>query len=201
MRRTVSVLGSALATLALVGSPAWASQSTTNSTGAAQVGPVGVDAPVRIASDGDNQGTAQSEGGSQGIGDSTGAAQVGPVEAHAPVRVLSDGDNQDGGAGGNGGNGPPPGDTNDERPSGEPRAPTEQGNGRVDPSEGNAPSGETLGSVNTPGQGGPDATTPVGLPFTGLTVWLLLIIGVWALGSGLCLQMVLGREEVRIRSL
>ncbi len=55
-----------------------------------------VDAPVRIASDGDNQGAAQAKGGSQGIDDSTGAAQVGPVEANAPVRVLSDGENQAG---------------------------------------------------------------------------------------------------------
>ena len=69
-------------------------ESTKNSTGAAQVGPAGVDAPVRIASDGDNQGAAQAKGGSQGVDDSTGAAQVGPVEANAPVRLLSDGDNQ-----------------------------------------------------------------------------------------------------------
>ncbi len=99
MRRTASVLGSALVTLALAASPAWAgtpAQSTKDSTLAAQVGPVDVDAPVRIASDGDNQGAAQAKGGSQGIDDSTGAAQVGPVEANAPVRVLSDGENQAG---------------------------------------------------------------------------------------------------------
>ena len=106
MRRTASVLGSALVTLALAASPAWAgtpAQSTKDSTLAAQVGPVDVDAPVRIASDGDNRGAAQAKGGSQGIDDSTGAAQVGPVEANAPVRVLSDGENQAGAQRGSGG--------------------------------------------------------------------------------------------------
>jgi hypothetical protein len=209
MRRTASVLGSALVTLALAGSPAWASppaQSTENSTGAAQVGPVGVDAPVRIASDGDNQGAAQATGGSQSVDDSTGTAQVGPAEANAPVRVLSDGDDNVGGAGGDGrGGGPPPGDTLDEGPTDRPRGPTEDRIDGAQPPGEVAGAGDRLVSVSTPSEGGPATATPSAgrdeLPFTGLTVWLLLVIGVWALGSGLCLQRLLGREEVRIRSL
>jgi hypothetical protein len=201
MRRTVSVLGSALVTLALAGSPAWASQSTKNSTGAAQVGPVGVDAPVRIASDGDNQGAAQAKGGSQGIDESTGAAQVGPAEANAPVRVLSDGDNQAGGAGGDRGGGPPPGNAPDEGPTEAPTGPTEDGG---QPQEDTA-AGVSPASASAPGEEGSAATAPSAgrdqLPFTGLTVWLLFVIGTWVLGSGLCVQRLLGPKEVRIRAL
>src|SRR5919109_111209 len=98
MRRTASVLGSALAILALAGTPAWAAtpaQSTDNSTAAAQVGPVDVDAPVRIASDGDNE-AAASEGSAAGQSTtgSEAAAQVGPVDVDAPVRIASDGDDR-----------------------------------------------------------------------------------------------------------
>jgi hypothetical protein len=207
MRRTASVLGSALVTLALTGSPAWAgppAQSTENSTGAAQVGPVDVDAPVRIASDGDNQGAAQGKGGSQGIDDSTGAAQVGPVGANAPVRVLSDGDNEAGEAGGSGG-GPPPSDTPGEGPTEGPTGPTGDGINGVQTPEEDAAAGVRPTLASTPSEGGPAPAAPSlsrdELPFTGFTVWLLLVIGAWALGSGLCLQRLLGRQEVHIRSI
>jgi hypothetical protein len=54
-----------------------------------------VDAPVRVASDGDNssdagRGTAAPE---QSVDDSPGSAQAGSPKVAAPVRVLSDGDN------------------------------------------------------------------------------------------------------------
>jgi hypothetical protein len=179
-------------------------QSTTDSTGAAQVGPVDVDAPVRIASDGDNQGAAQGQGGSQSVGDSTGAAQVGPVGANAPVRVLSDGDNKAGGAGGDGGGGPPPGNAPDEGPAEGPTGPTEDGIDGVQSQEGDAAAGVLPVSVTTTSEGRAAAAAPSAgsqLPFTGFTVWLLLVIGASALGSGLCVQRLLGRQEVCIRSL
>jgi hypothetical protein len=243
MRRTASVLGSALVTLALAGSPAWASppaQSTENSTGAAQLGPVEVDAPVRIASDGDNQGAAQSKGGSQGIDGSTGAAQVGPGGANAPVRVLSDGDNeaaaQDGSTGeqsttdsegaaqlgpvevdapvriasdgdnqgaaqSKGGSQGIDGSTGPTEGSMEP---TEDGIHGAQPNEEDPAAGVGPASGSIPSEGGPAAAAPSTghneLPFTGLAVWLLLVIGIWALGSGLCLHRLLGLQEVRIRS-
>jgi hypothetical protein len=67
------------------------SQVTGDSTGAAQAGPVDVDAPVRVRSDGGDTGSGTAGGAPQTTGDSTGTAQVGSADADAPVRVLSDG--------------------------------------------------------------------------------------------------------------
>ena len=96
MRRTVVALGASVLALALGAGPAQAApdavQSVDQTTGAAQVGAVAVDAPVRVASDGDNQAAGTTAGEPQATTDSTGAAQVSSVDATAPVRVLSDGD-------------------------------------------------------------------------------------------------------------
>ena len=96
MRRTVVALGASVLALALGAGAAQAApdpvQSVDETTGAAQVGAVAVDAPVRVASDGDNQATGAAVGEPQTTTDSTGAAQVSSVDANAPVRVLSDGD-------------------------------------------------------------------------------------------------------------
>jgi hypothetical protein len=163
-------------------------QSATDSEGAAQVGPVDLDAPVRIASDGDNQGDAQAKGGSQGIDNSTGAAQVGPVKANAPVRVLSDGDNQAG-----------------DRPGASPPGEEPAGSTQPNVNAGEEPQGETeaageLASVNTPNGSGPLAaalSAEGALPFTGLNLWVLLVIGAWALASGYSVRS-LTRDAVRM---
>jgi hypothetical protein len=68
-------------------------QQAADSTGAAQVGALQADAPIRVLSDGDDAGSAGVAAGPQSSGDSTGAAQAGPADVDAPVRVLSDGDN------------------------------------------------------------------------------------------------------------
>jgi hypothetical protein len=73
--------------------------------GAVQAGPIEVDAPVRVASDGDNGrprgGAPQQSGagsgggtpsGTQSSADSVGAIQVGWADLDLPIRVLSDGD-------------------------------------------------------------------------------------------------------------
>lgn len=96
MRRSALALGATVFALALTAGPAaaepGASQAVDDSIGSAQVGAVGIDAPVRVLSDGDSATTGASAGGPQTTGDSTGAAQVTSVDANAPVRVLSDGD-------------------------------------------------------------------------------------------------------------
>src|SRR3954447_21759253 len=96
MRRTVLALGASTLALALGAGPAQAApdaiQSVNDSTGAAQVGAVTVDTPIRVASDGDSQPAGATVAGPQTTTDSTGAAQVSSVDASAPVRVLSDGD-------------------------------------------------------------------------------------------------------------
>ncbi|MEA2408666.1 MAG: hypothetical protein QOE69_2785, partial [Thermoleophilaceae bacterium] len=77
-------------------------QTASDSTGA-QVGPLGANAPIRVASDGDNtaasNGTAgeQAAPGDQSTTGSDGSAQVGQAGASAPIRVLSDGDTSSGG--------------------------------------------------------------------------------------------------------
>jgi hypothetical protein len=97
MRCSALALGAGVLALALTAGPAAADpgvgQTVEGSTGAAQIGAVAVDAPVRVASDGDNATTGASVGGPQTTGDSTGSAQVTSVDASAPVRVLSDGNN------------------------------------------------------------------------------------------------------------
>ena len=96
MKRSAFALGASVLALALTAGPAAADpgtgQTVDDSTGSAQVGAVAVDAPVRVASDGDSATTGASAGGPQATGDSTGSAQVTSVDANAPVRVLSDGD-------------------------------------------------------------------------------------------------------------
>ena len=77
-------------------------QDASDSVGSAQVGSVDANAPVRVASDGDNSAGGGNGGGPQATGDSAGAAQVGSAGARAPVRVLSDGDDAAPGGGGGG---------------------------------------------------------------------------------------------------
>jgi hypothetical protein len=107
MRRSALALGASVLALALTAGPAAADpvpgQSATDTTGAVQVGAVAVNAPVRVASDGDGSTTGVTAGGPQTTGDSTGSAQVTSVHADAPVRVLSDGDDATTGQGGAGG--------------------------------------------------------------------------------------------------
>jgi hypothetical protein len=95
MRCSAVALGASLIALALTAGPAFAepglTQTVDDSTGAAQVGAVAVDAPVRVASDGDGSSAGVSGGAPQTTSESTGAAQVTSVDANAPVRVLSDG--------------------------------------------------------------------------------------------------------------
>jgi hypothetical protein len=106
MRRSALALGASVIALALTAGPAAADpapgQTVTDTAGAVQVGAVGVNAPVRVASDGESSATGVTAGGPQATGDSTGAAQVTSVHAGAPVRVLSDGDDADSGASGGG---------------------------------------------------------------------------------------------------
>jgi hypothetical protein len=73
-----------------------AGQTVDGSTGVAQVGAVAVNAPVRVASDGNSTTTGAVAGGPQTTGDSAGSAQVTSVDASAPVRVLSDGNDAQG---------------------------------------------------------------------------------------------------------
>jgi hypothetical protein len=99
MRRTLSrAVGVTAVALALGAGPAAAgeppSQQATNSNATAQVAGTDVDAPVRVASRGDNApAPGPQQSGRQNVADPTGAAQVGDTSVDAPVRVLSDGDN------------------------------------------------------------------------------------------------------------
>jgi hypothetical protein len=99
MRRSEAALGATVLALALTAGPAvaepGAAQTVDDTTGAAQVGAVAVDAPVRVASDGDGESTGATTAGPQTTSESTGAAQVGSVDADVPVRALSDGDDAD----------------------------------------------------------------------------------------------------------
>ena len=67
-------------------------QTTTGSSGAAQIGPLAVGAPIWVASDGDSSAPSGASGGDQTTSGSTGAAQLGPVMVDTPIRVASDGD-------------------------------------------------------------------------------------------------------------
>jgi hypothetical protein len=100
MRRSALALVASVIALALTAGPAAADpaagQTVGDSTGSVQIGTVAVDAPVRVASDGDSATTGASAGGPQTIADSSGSAQVTSVDANAPVRVLSDGDDTEG---------------------------------------------------------------------------------------------------------
>ena len=76
MKRSALALGASVLALALTAGPAaaepGAGQTVDDTTGAAQVGAVAVDAPVRVASDGDSTTAGASAGGPQTTGDSTG---------------------------------------------------------------------------------------------------------------------------------
>ena len=104
MKRSALALGASVVALALGAGPAQAApeatQSVDDTTGAAQVGAVAVNAPVRVASDGDSQAAGAATAAPQTTSDSSGGAQVSSVDANAPVRVLSDGD--DSGSAGSG---------------------------------------------------------------------------------------------------
>ena len=106
MNRSAIALGASALVLALSAGPANAlpavNQQVNDSALTAQVGSVDVNAPVRVASDGDNGSPATSGGGTQSTNDSIGTGQVGSVRVNAPVRVLSDGDNTAPGASGGG---------------------------------------------------------------------------------------------------
>jgi hypothetical protein len=101
MKRSALALGASVLALALTAGPAAAEpgvgQTVDDSTAAAQVGAVSIDAPVRVASDGDSTTAGASAGGPQTTGESTGAAQVTSVDANAPVRVMSDGEDAEAG--------------------------------------------------------------------------------------------------------
>src|ERR671914_507197 len=106
MRRSAIALWATLCALALTAGPAAAQdarQTAEDSALAGQVGPVQVNAPVRVASDGNDEQPSASVGGPQTTSDSAGAAPVGPVGGNASVRVLSDGENSSAGGGGAGG--------------------------------------------------------------------------------------------------
>jgi len=101
MRRSAIALSASLLALALNTAPAAAQtadpgQQIGDSTGAAQVGAVQADAPVRVLSDGNDAEPTGVTTAPQDSGDSTGSGQVGAADVNAPVRVLSDGDNAGG---------------------------------------------------------------------------------------------------------
>jgi hypothetical protein len=96
------------------------------------------------------------------------------------------------------GGGPPPGDTPED-----PTGAVGNGDGGQ-PNEEDPAAGVSPGSASAPSEGGTAASTPPAgsdeLPFTGLTVWLLVVIGIFALGSGLCAQRLLGPKSRATRS-
>jgi hypothetical protein len=102
MKRSALALGASVLALALTAGPAAADpgvgQVVGDSTAAAQVGAVSVDAPVRVLSDGDSATTGASTGGPQTTTETTGGAQVTSADVNAPVRVLSDGNDAEVGA-------------------------------------------------------------------------------------------------------
>jgi hypothetical protein len=163
------------------GGTAGGNESTADSTGSAQVGAADVDAPVRVASDGDNSsdagsGTAAPE---QSVDDSSGSAQAGSPNVAAPVRVLSDGDSSTGDAGADAGAGPQTvGDSSGSAQVGSPSlfAPVRVLSGGTGPSDESDPpdagdlAEELLGELlGTPSGGGGDViATPSALaPTTG----------------------------------
>ena len=112
------------------------------------------------------------------------------------MRVLSDGDNRAAGGTGGDGGGPPPGDIPDEGPPDRPIGPTEDGIDDVQAPQEDAGAGDTLAS---PGPVAAALSAGGGaLPFTGLEVWILLVIGAWALASGYSLRRGLGRDTERM---
>jgi hypothetical protein len=104
MKRSAIALSASVLALAFHAAPAAAQtgdpgQQIGDSIGAAQVGTVQADVPVRVLSDGDNAEPAGVTATPQDSGDSTAAGQVGSADVNAPVRVLSDGENAAGGGG------------------------------------------------------------------------------------------------------
>jgi len=98
MKRSAIALSASVLALALHAAPAAAQtgdvgQQIGDSTGAAQVGAVQAEVPVRVLSDGNNAEPAAVAAAPQDSGDSTASGQVGSADVSAPVRVASDGDN------------------------------------------------------------------------------------------------------------
>jgi len=226
MKRSLIALGASTLALALNTAPAAAQagdpgQQIGDSIGAAQVGAVQADVPVRVLSDGDNAepagvtATPQDSGGSptpgsQNTTDSTGAAQAGPVDVDAPVRVLSEGD--DGATA----------TVADTTPSGDPPAGGDNTAGDTVPAIGGGPADDTTPAVDEPpaldpvaeaepgnGDGGtlPDGAEllPIAagdvagdvageLPLTGLAVASLVLTGIALITGGGALHCVPSRH-------
>ncbi len=209
MTRSAAALGATMLALALAAGPARAAPATQtieDSAASGQVGSVQVDAPVRVASDGDNSPpSATVSGGDQTTSDSTGSAQAGSAQVNAPVRVLSDGENASSGGGPPGtGAQAEPDPTDDSAPTesqGEPESPgNTQFLGEEDPSSADPPASDVL-SGGSGGEGGGE-TVPTGtvrtlgegsLPVTGLGLLAMFLLGLVLMGNGLALRAA-GRE-------
>lgn len=204
MRRSSIALNASVLALALHAAPAAAQtgdpgQQIGDSTGAAQVGAVQADAPVRVLSDGNN---AESAGGTtapQDSGEATASGQVGSADVNAPVRVLSDGDD--------GGTATAADTTGGEQPAGD-----DSPAGGTVPAIGGDPNGDTTPAVgdlpaldpvaNAEPGGGDGGILPDGaellpvaagdvagdtageLPLTGLAVASLVLTGMALLTGG-----------------
>ena len=153
----------------------------------AQVGSAGVNAPVRVASDGDDGAAGSGSSGTTGdqtAAGSTGTAQIGSPSVSTPIRVVSEGDEVPVAAGG---------DTSTNA-QGEPIAPLDGGTaGQGGPVAvtGTLPNG----GIGTPaGAGGTSgglmlaadftANAAGSLPLTGLGIGLLLLMGLLLLSGG-----------------
>jgi hypothetical protein len=150
MKRSAIALGASALVLALGAGPAQAdpeaTQSVADTTGAAQVGAVAVNAPVRVASDGDSQSAGVTTAAPQTTTDSTGGTQVSSVGANAPVRVLSDGDDDSGSAGAAASGGSGDQSTGDSRASAQVGSPAANAPVRVASDGDNTSSGDPAGA-------------------------------------------------------
>ena len=82
-----------MATTVRPGGSGGADQTTRDSAVTAQAGSIDAHAPVRVASDGDDDGAGTgTSGGPQSVDDSVFTVQIGALELFAPIRVASDGD-------------------------------------------------------------------------------------------------------------
>jgi hypothetical protein len=122
--------------------------------------------------------SADTAAADQTASDSTGTAQAGPVGVSAPVRIASDGSEAGGSRSGSGGDAPRPegsglaGDPGDSSPGAEGAV-----LGRVSV----RPAGIQLGGA---GRNSGDNTS-ASLPFTGIGLWLLALLGAVLTGLGL----------------
>jgi hypothetical protein len=191
--------------------------SRTETTGSAQVGSAGAEAPVRVLSDGGDAGSgaAGRTGGEQTVDGTSGAAQAGAPGLFAPVRVLSDtgspagepdawdsaGDlvgliaDADGSQGATPIGSQAPGD-----------AP--EGVRRLADSGGTAPGTRPALQLVTGGDGPITGVQDTGagglqtlgvqagsLPLTGFALPALVALGMWLLSSGLALRLVPGGKR------